>query len=99
MDVAVANCEERIGDDLDRCRARAELRGHVIAIRTEMGTKGPQWVLGVGYLSLWRRLHRAEALLPYLESIGSLRARADQLHLRIAGSTISGTATDRVDES
>ncbi len=99
LDVAVADCKGRIRDDLDRCRARAELRGHVVAIRTEMATKGPQWVLGVGYLSLWRRLHRAEALLPYLESTGSLRARADQLHLQIAGSTISGTATDRVDET
>jgi hypothetical protein len=71
----------------------------VTAIRNELYTKGPQWVLGVGYLSLWRRLHRAEALLPYLESSGSLRARADQLHLRVTDSPISGSAVDRVDET
>jgi hypothetical protein len=96
---SVADCAGRTRDDLGRCRVQAELSGHVTAIRDELYTKGPQWVLGVGYLSLWRRLHRAEALLPYLESSGSLRARADQLHLRIADSTISGTAVDHVDET
>jgi len=96
---SVADCTGRARDDLARCRVQAELNGHVTAIRDALCTKGPQWVLGVGYLSLWRRLHRAEALLPYLESSGSLRARADQLHLRVTDSPISGTAVDHVDET
>ena len=98
LDATVAECAGRTRDDLGRCRAQAELRGHVAAIHAELDSRGPQWILGVGYLALWRRLHRAEALLPYLELSGSLRARVDQLQLRIADSTISSTAAHRIDE-
>jgi hypothetical protein len=41
------------------------------------------WVLGVGYVSAWRLLHRAQEALIYIEDIRqvALRARYDQLRL------------------
>jgi len=41
------------------------------------------WVLGVGYLSLWQLLHRAQEALIYIEDVRqvALRARYDQLRL------------------
>ena len=78
----------------DCCRviAHRSITTHVQAV--EGGLKRPDvaWVLGTGYIALWRRLNAAEALLPYIEPLDQVRMRADRLSSRLAESSLPGAA-------
>lgn len=50
------------------------------------------WVLGMGYVSAWQMLHRAQEALVNIEPIGALIERAEYDRLRLAGSSIDGRA-------
>lgn len=74
------------------CRVAASkaLAQHVADIRAGLVRPSIAWVLGTGYISLWRRLNAARALLAYLEPLDRARTRADWLSTRIAESSLPG---------
>jgi hypothetical protein len=53
--------------------------------------KGPKWVLGDGFISMWRQVDRMEAQLNYLMPLDRVWARAQGLLLRLPGQAASST--------
>ena len=51
--------------------------------------RGLCWVLGIHYITLWRKLHTAEALLAYIEPKHRLLTRTAQIRARVADSKMS----------
>jgi len=52
--------------------------------------RGLCWIFGIRYISLWRKLHTAEALLAYIEPKHRLLTRTAQIRARIADSKMIG---------
>jgi hypothetical protein len=52
--------------------------------------RGRCWVLGIHYITLWRKLHTAETLLAYIEPTHRLLTRTAQIRARLADSKMSG---------
>jgi hypothetical protein len=69
----------------------AHARAHVLRnqIQSEMEKPGTQWILGKGYVGMWRLVHRAEEALMVCESPNDLVAAALYDELRVNGSQIS----------
>jgi hypothetical protein len=61
---------------------------HRDAIATELRSQGPRWVLGTGYVNLWKRVHSAEEALIMVEPREAVIAGARYDELRCRGSDI-----------
>jgi riboflavin transporter FmnP len=65
-----------------------EACAHRDAIATELRSKGPRWVLGTGYVNLWKRVQSAEEALIMVEPREAVIAGARYDELRCRGSDI-----------
>jgi hypothetical protein len=61
---------------------------HRDAITAELATSGPRWVAAVGYVSLWKRIHRAEEALIDVEPRAQVVADAVYDEWRLQNSTV-----------
>ena len=60
------------------------------SIEADLLRRDLRWLLGSGYITLWRRLHGAEALLNLSEPTTRVMARAEENLARLAQSSIAG---------
>lgn len=65
--------------------ARENLRAHLAALDEGLTGEGTQWVLGSGYIALWRQVHRAETEALYLAPPEEVAAAAEQVGRRLTG--------------
>jgi len=73
--------------------ARNELVGQVIAIQQERKSRGARWVLATGYMTLWRRLHRAQEALIEIAPSEAVIKYAQYDVLRISNATMARSDT------
>ena len=85
-------------DCLLKQAAWEEVTEHLRAIRSELKRTGPQWVMGTGYIVLWKRILAAEEALIQVEPLEAVIAGAHYDELRCRGSAISysGDLQERV---
>ena len=81
--------ERSCNDCLLKQAAWEEINEHVRAIRSELKRTGPQWVMGTGYVVLWKRILTAEEALIQVEPLEAVIAGAHYDELRCRGSAIS----------
>jgi hypothetical protein len=67
-----------------------EARSAILAAEDRLQAKGSRadWIVGVGYVSVWRHLHRADEALLEASSPEELVAAASHDYLRVVGSTM-----------
>jgi hypothetical protein len=75
-----------------RTTAHGALKTHLRDARRGLSRPGIAWVLGTGYIGIWRRLNAAEALLAYVEPLDQVSTRALRLSARLAQSSLPGSA-------
>jgi hypothetical protein len=75
-----------------RMTAHGALKTHLRDARRSLAEPGLAWVLGTGYIGIWRRLNAAEAMLAYVEPLEQVSARALRLSARLAQSSLPGSA-------
>ncbi|HEY3058846.1 MAG TPA: hypothetical protein VGL99_07740 [Chloroflexota bacterium] len=73
--------------------ARNELVGQVMAIQHERRSRGARWVLATGYMTLWRRLHRAQEALIEIAPSEAVIKYAQYDVLRISNATMARSDT------
>ncbi len=71
-----------------RSEPAAESATHAKAMASELDSAGPRWVTAVGYVSLWKRLHRAEEAIIEVEPRTQVLADAAYDTWRMQNSTI-----------
>lgn len=80
----LANCIELKDDEC----LYSEARTHSDYLETVLPSGGTRWVTGMGYITAWQRLHRAEETLLLVEDRTTLLADAIHDELRLTGSTM-----------
>jgi hypothetical protein len=75
-------------DPLDDAIARQEIQANLEAIDQEQAVRDARWVLGDGYISLWRKLNRAEEALLRLAPRRLLAAEMRRDLLRLDGCSL-----------
>ena len=77
-------------DDSGRIAAR-QLQDCITQIRTELQRSGPAWIMGSGYISAWKLVHRAEEALLLLEPASDVIAAGLYDELRLTGAQIDNS--------
>lgn len=62
-------------------------------IKENLKKSGLPWITGVGYMDLWRRIHRAEEALITVESRAKAIQSAERDKLRLTGSNLTNQAS------
>jgi hypothetical protein len=78
------------GDEQGRIAAQ-QVQDSIKEIRTELERSGPAWVIGTGYVSVWKLVHRAEEALLLLEPITEVIAAGLYDELRLMGSQMDNS--------
>jgi hypothetical protein len=77
-----------VDDDEGRQFAVREVQAYRAQILAELKQSGPSWVLGTGYMSIWKLIHRAEEALLELEPVPTVVAAALYDEQRLTGSPV-----------
>jgi hypothetical protein len=75
-----------------RSAALADFDSELRAVKSGLRQLGPAWVTGLGYLNLWRRIHRAEAMWDLLAPVQIVVSEAYEAQASLKGARIESGA-------